>query len=85
VGFVRVVCGNDGRDIPRDRRTTVDGVTRLREKRGEEKVSFNDVADHVEDFVRRDPGAGAALDRFAGFLAGVEDVEHEHDGVGPTL
>ena len=63
----------------------MDGIERLRESRGEEQVSFNDVADHVEDFARRDPGSREALDRFAAFLARVEDVDHEHDGVGPTL
>jgi uncharacterized protein DUF6104 len=61
------------------------GLDRLREKRGEEQVTFNDVADHVEDFTRRDPAAAEVLDRFAGFLARVEDVDHEHDGPGPTL
>jgi len=63
----------------------VDGVGRLREQRGEERVTFNDVADHVEDFVRRDPDSSATMDRFAAFLARVEDVDHEHEGVGPTL
>lgn len=61
------------------------GLERLRDRRGEERVTFNDVADHVEDFVRRDRGARETLDRFAAFLAGVEDVEHDHDGEGPTL
>jgi hypothetical protein len=63
----------------------MDGVQRLREQRGEEKVSFNDVADHVEDFVNRNADSGETLDRFAGFLAGVEDVDHEHEGTGPTV
>jgi hypothetical protein len=63
----------------------VDGVRQLRDKRGEEDVSFNDVADHVEDFVRRDPGSRDTLDRFAAFLARVEDVHHDHEGAGPTL
>lgn len=63
----------------------MEGLQRLRDKRGEDEVSFNDVADHVEDFVRREPDAKTVLDRFAGFLARVEDVDHEHEGEGPTL
>ena len=68
-----------------DTTTEMEGLRRLRDKRGEDEVTFNDVADHVEDFVRRDPGARDTLDRFAGFLARVEDVDHEHEGEGPTL
>jgi hypothetical protein len=63
----------------------VDGVGQLRDKRGDQEVTFADVADHVEDFVRRHPDVGPALDRFAAFLAGVEDVDHEHEGEGPTF
>lgn len=63
----------------------MEGLQRLRDERGEEEVTFNDVADHVEDFVRREPDARTILDRFAGFLARVEDVDHQHDGEGPTL
>jgi Family of unknown function (DUF6104) len=63
----------------------MDGVQRLRDRRGEERVSFNDVADHLEDFVDREPGSRGTVDRIASFLAGVEDVDHEHDGQGPTL
>jgi len=63
----------------------MDGVRRLREERGEEEVTFDDVADHLEDFARRDPGSREVVDRLAGFLARVEDVDHQHDGIGPTL
>jgi hypothetical protein len=57
----------------------------LRDRRGHERVSFDDVADHIEDFVRDHPEARATVDALASFLAGVEDVDHEHDGHGPTL
>jgi Family of unknown function (DUF6104) len=63
----------------------MDGVRRLRDQRGEETVTFNDVADHFEDFVGRDPGSAETVDRIAAFLARVEDVDHEHEGQGPTL
>ena len=63
----------------------MDGLRRLRDQRGEEKVSFNDVADHVEDFVSRNADSRETLDRFAGFLAGIEEVDHEHEGTGRTV
>lgn len=64
---------------------SMDGVERLRAKRGHEQVTFDDVADHFEDFVRRRPEARATIEAFAVFLAQVEDVDHEHEGHGPTL
>lgn len=64
---------------------SLDGVERLRAKRGHEQVTFDDVADHFEDFVKRRPEARATIEAFAAFLAGVEDVDHEHEGHGPTL
>lgn len=63
----------------------MDGLRRLRDERGDERVTFSDVADHIEDFVERHPDAGATLDRFAAFLAAVEDVDHAHEGEGPVL
>lgn len=57
----------------------MDGVRRLRDERGDEKVSFNDVADHLVDFVDRDPAARAVVDRLAAFLADVEQVDHSHE------
>jgi len=57
----------------------MDGIARLREVRGEERVSFNDVADHLVDFADRDPGARDVLDRLARFLAEVERVDHDHE------
>jgi hypothetical protein len=55
------------------------GIDRLRAKRGEEQVTFNDVADHLVDFAEREPESAEVLDRLAHFLAGVEDVDHDHD------
>ena len=61
------------------------GIASLRAKRGEENVTFNDVADHLEDHVRRHPGDAEALDRLASFLAGVEEVPHDHESGSPTV
>jgi hypothetical protein len=55
------------------------GVERLRDKRGDQDVTFADVADHFEDFVNRHPDARETIDQLASFLAGVEDVDHEHE------
>ena len=57
----------------------VDGIARLRAARGDERVTFADVADHLVDFGDRDPGARDVLDRLARFLAEVERVDHDHE------
>lgn len=57
----------------------MDGVDLLRETRGDERVSFNDVADHLVDFAERDPAARDVLDRLGRFLAEVERVDHDHE------
>jgi hypothetical protein len=72
-------------DLERTPEVSMEGVERLRAKRGHEQVTFDDVADHFEDYVQRRPQARQAIEQFAAFLAGVEDVDHEHEGHGPTL
>ncbi|HEX8001226.1 MAG TPA: DUF6104 family protein [Mycobacteriales bacterium] len=57
----------------------MDGIERLRAERGDEQVTFGDVADHLVDFVDRDPAARGVVDRLAGFLAEVERVDHAHE------
>lgn len=64
---------------------SLNGIERLRRKRGDEQVTFADIADHLDDFVAREPGRGETVDALAMFLAGVEDAEHEHEGTGPTV
>jgi len=54
------------------------GIDTLRAKRGEEQVTFDDVADHLVDFAERHPDAANTVDALARFLAGVEDVDHDH-------
>jgi hypothetical protein len=55
------------------------GIDRLRARRGDEEVTFDNIADHLVDFAERHPEAAATVDRLAAFLAGVEDVSHDHD------
>ncbi len=55
-----------------------DGVELLRDKRGHERITFADVCDHLVDFRRRSPEHAPAVKELAGFLARVEDVDHEH-------
>jgi hypothetical protein len=57
-----------------------DGIDRLRDKRGDQQVTFADVCDHLVDFRRRSPEHAGAVDAFAAFLANVEDVDHDHGG-----
>jgi len=56
------------------------GVDELRRVRGSELVSFDDIADHLEDFATREPDTEETLDRLARFLLAVERVEHDHEG-----
>jgi hypothetical protein len=55
------------------------GITLLRERRGEEGVTFGEVADHLVDFVTRSPAHVAMVDRLANYLAYVRSEAHEHD------
>src|SRR5438094_360350 len=57
------------------------GIDLLRKLRGEERVTFNDVADHLGDYVRQNPKHVHAIEDVARFMAGVEHVEHDHDAV----
>ena len=58
-----------------------DGIDLLRRLRGDEHVTFGDVADHLMDYVKQHPGTLRALDGFARFVAEVDGVEHDHDAV----
>lgn len=60
------------------------GVERLRNKRGDQEVTFADVADHLEDFVNRHPDSRQTVEKLASFMAEVEDIDHQHQE-GPTL
>jgi hypothetical protein len=63
-----------------------DGIDLLRDKRGDQQVTFSDVCDHLVDFRRASPEHAPAIEALATFLANVEDVDHEHeDGGHATL
>src|SRR5688572_29378668 len=66
-------------DRPGGMRSRMRGVDRLRARRGSQKVSFDDVADHLVDFVERHPDAEPVVDAIASFLADVEGTPHDHD------
>ena len=55
------------------------GVLLLRRNRGRQKVSFDQVADHLVDFAARFPSTRRVIDDLAGFLSDVEGIEHDHD------
>lgn len=55
-----------------------DPIEYLRAKRGDQQVTFADVADHLHDYADRHRDDSAAIGRLAAFLAAVEDVDHDH-------
>jgi hypothetical protein len=57
----------------------LEGVAALREARGSEKVRFEEIADHLNDFAVIMPEARDTIDALARFLARVENEPHEHD------
>lgn len=50
----------------------------LQRKRGDQRVSFDHVADHLVDFAERNPDQAQTMADLAEFLAAIEDVEHDH-------
>ncbi|MGH2794759.1 MAG: DUF6104 family protein [Actinomycetota bacterium] len=60
-----------------------DGIRLLMDKRGNEQITFRDVADHFADYLDRFPDETDPVDKLARFLAGVEDVLHDHDAGAP--
>ena len=45
------------------------GIELLRKLRGDERISFSDIADHMIDYAKNHPGAFSAIDAFARCLA----------------
>jgi hypothetical protein len=65
-----------------DTRRAITGVERLRERRGDERVTFADVAD-LQDFAVANPDQRELIDRLGTFLAGAGGKPHWHDGRAP--
>ena len=57
----------------------MDGINMLRAGRGDQRLSFDEVADHLFDYCDLHPESAAALQGFAAFLTAVEYVPHDHD------
>ena len=60
------------------------GIEQLRSQRGAERATFNEVADHMTDFMGRHPEGGRVVDELAAFLAAARLHGHAHDGHGST-
>lgn len=60
-------------------------VSLLRERRGSQKASFDEIADHMVEFVDRYPQARGTIERLAVFLAGVEGRPHAHEDPGDEV
>lgn len=62
-------------------RAELPGVRQLEQQRGDQQVSFQNVADHLVDFVTRHPEHRAVVDELGAYLAAVESVDHDHDAL----
>jgi Family of unknown function (DUF6104) len=51
------------------------GIEELDERRGEEQVSLGWLAERLRDFIDEHPGAEAAIDSLASWLARLDDDE----------
>ena len=49
--------------------TPMFGIGELRDRRGDEQVSFNELADRLVDFVERSPQDAPTIDALASYLA----------------
>ena len=52
--------------------TPMFGIGELRDRRGAEQVTFNELADQLVAFVERSPQETATIDAFASYLAKAE-------------
>jgi len=58
-------------------------IEELREARGDEKVTFADVADHLVDALERRPDAASEIGMVARYLKDVEQLPHHHADDAP--
>ena len=52
--------------------TPMFGIGELRDRRGDEQITFNELADQLVAFVERSPQETATIDAFASYLAKAE-------------
>jgi hypothetical protein len=52
--------------------TPMFGIGELRDRRGEERVTFNELADQLVEFADRSPNDATVVDALASFLARAE-------------
>jgi hypothetical protein len=52
--------------------TPMFGIGELRDRRGEERVTFNELADQLVEFADRSPNDATVVDALASFLARTE-------------
>ena len=48
------------------------GIGELRDRGGDEQITFNELADRLVEFVERSPQDAATIDAFASYLAKAE-------------
>jgi len=65
-------------EVVDETKTTGDGIAWLRRRRGRQRISINDIADHMEQYRRNHPNGAAIVSDFARFLANAEDDPHRH-------
>jgi hypothetical protein len=53
------------------------GIAELRDRRGNERVTFNELADSLMAFAQRSPQDAPAIDALGSFLASVAEVPQD--------
>jgi Family of unknown function (DUF6104) len=59
--------------------TPMFGIGELRDRRGEERVTFNELADQLVEFADRSPNDATVVDALASFLARAEGSSRARD------
>jgi uncharacterized protein DUF6104 len=59
--------------------TPMFGIGELRDRRGDERVTFNELADQLVEFADRSPNDATVVDALASFLARAEGSSRPRD------